>query len=167
MKKIGIVFYCIILMLFCQYGPGAVAITEAQSTAVKDNCSSIKEDLKSLQKADSRVRIYLGGYYETILAKFITPLNVRLVENNLSNASLVENQNNFAGGKMVFANDFVNYQQELELLINIDCKKEPESFYEKLKVVREKRKTMVQDVAKMRVLISTHVKLVKDLEGSL
>lgn len=167
MKKKILIFSCIMFMLFCQYGTGVMAITEAQSTAIVDNCSSIKEDLKSLQKADSRARIYLGGYYETILVKFITPLNVRLVENNLSNASLVENQNNFAGGKMVFANDFVNYQQELELLINIDCKKEPESFYEKLKVVREKRKTMVQDVAKMRTLISKHVKLVEDLEGSL
>lgn len=167
MKKKIPIFCFVIFMLFCQCPTGVMAITSEQSEAIVSHCSSIKDDLKNLQKADSRVRIYLGGYYETILTKFITPLNVRLVENNLSTAGLVENQNNFAGGKVVFASDFVAYQQELENLINIDCKKEPEEFYKKLEIVREKRKTMVQDVLKMRSLLSKHVKLAEGLRGDL
>ena len=136
-----------------------------QSEVVIQHCDAIKEGLKKVQKEDARTRVYLGGYYETILTKFITPLNVRLVENNLSSADLVENQNKFAAAKTVFANDFISYQKNLEELVGMDCKKEPEEFYNKLIVVRQKRKTMTQDVLKMRSLISEHMRLVEGLKG--
>ena len=137
MRKKRLISYCIILMFFCQCSTGVMAITEAQSEAIVEHCATIKDDLKKVQKEDARVRVYLGGYYETILSKFITPLNVRLVENNLSSAGLVENQNDFAASR------------------------------NKLVTVRQKRKTMVQDVLKMRSLISEHVKLVEGLKGKL
>ena len=49
--------------------------------------------------------------------------------------------------------------------MGMDCEKEPEKFYDKLVIVRQKRKIMAQDVLKMRSLISEHIKLVTDLEG--
>lgn len=193
MRKKGLTFYCTILLMFCQdllrksrlLGVGlkvqiaffallaslsgqfcvVQAIGSNQSAAIVEHCDTIKDELKKVQKEDARVRVYLGGYYETILTKFITPLNVRLVENNLSSAGLVENQNNFAGTKTLFANDFIAYQQGLEELVGLDCKQEPEKFYDKLTTVRQKRKIMVQDVLKMRNLISEHVRLVEGLRG--
>lgn len=168
MHKKRLIFYCIILLAICQvFVPGVSAVTEKQSIAVVEHCDTIKENLRKVQKEDSRVRVYLGGYYETILSKFITPLNVRLVENNLSSAGLVENQNNFAAAKALFANDFVIYQQGLEELAGMDCKQEPEKFYDKLVFVRQKRKIMVQDVLKIRSLISDHIKLVTALKGKI
>lgn len=193
MRKKGLTFYCAILLTFCQdllrksrlLGVGlkvqiaffallaslggqfcaVQAISPNQSAAIVEHCDTIKDELKKVQKEDARVRVYLGGYYETILTKFITPLNVRLVENNLSSAGLVENQNNFAGTKTLFANDFIAYQQGLEELVGLDCRQEPEKFYDKLTTVRQKRKIMVQDVLKMRNLISEHVRLVEGLRG--
>ena len=165
MKKKRLIFYCIILMFFCQYSTGVMAITKEQSAAIEKNCDTIRDNLKKVQKEDARVRVYLGGYYETILSKFIMPLNVRLVENNLSSAGLIENQNKFAEAKTTFANDFVTYQQGLEELVGMDCKQKPDEFYDKLVVVRQKRKIMVQDVLKMRSLISEHVRLVEGLKG--
>ena len=193
MRKKGLTFYCTMLLTFCQdllrksrlLGVGlkvqiaffallaslgghfcaVQAISPNRSAAIVEHCDTIKDELKKVQKEDARVRVYLGGYYETILTKFITPLNVRLVENNLSSAGLVENQNNFAGTKTLFANDFIAYQQGLEELVGLDCKQEPEKFYDKLTTVRQKRKIMVQDVLKMRNLISEHVRLVEGLRG--
>lgn len=193
MRKKGLTFYCTILLTFCQdllrksclLGVGlkvkiaffallaslggqfcaVQAISPNQGAAIVEHCDTIKDELKKVQKEDARVRVYLGGYYETILTKFITPLNVRLVENNLSSAGLVENQNNFAGTKTLFANDFIAYQQGLEELVGLDCRQEPEKFYDKLTTVRQKRKIMVQDVLKMRNLISEHVRLVEGLRG--
>lgn len=193
MRKKGLTFYCAILLTFCQdllrksrlLGVGlkvqiaffallaslggqfcaVQAISPNQSAVIVEHCDTIKDELKKVQKEDARVRVYLGGYYETILTKFITPLNVRLVENNLSSAGLVENQNNFAGTKTLFANDFIAYQQGLEELVGLDCRQEPEKFYDKLTTVRQKRKIMVQDVLKMRNLISEHVRLVEGLRG--
>lgn len=143
------------------------AISEAQESAIKDHCESIRDDLKKLQRADSRTRVYLGGYYETILSKFVMPLNVRLVENNLSTASFVENQNKFADARTAFATDFITYQQELEELITIDCKREPGRFYDKLQKTRQKRKIVEQGTQKIRNLISEHTKLVDKLKGNL
>ena len=136
------------------------AISEEQRAGIMDHCETIRESLKTVQKNDSRTRVFLGAHYETILSKYITPLNVKLVENNMSVSGLVENQNKIADDRTIFINDFISYQKHLEELISIDCKNEPERFYEKLEKVRQKRATMEQDVLKMRSLISEHVKLV-------
>ena len=98
MKKKNPIFYCIIVLVFCQvFGlPLRVgAISDMQKNTIFSQCEKIKDNLKNVQKADAKARVYLGSYYEAILIKFITPLNVRLVENNLSTADFVENQNNF------------------------------------------------------------------------
>lgn len=146
---------------------GAMAISKVQKDAISDYCGTIKEALKSVQKDDARVRVHLGGRYETILSKFIVPLNVRLVEQNLSNAELVENQNKYAEAKAAFTSDYVNYQQKLEELITVDCKNNPSEFYEQLGKVREKRKTVEQDVVKLKNLISRHKKLVTALKDKI
>lgn len=141
------------------------AIGANQETAIVGHCEEIRDHLKIVQKDDARVRVHLGGRYEAILQKFITPLNVRLVENNLSSADFVENQNDFVGTRKLFNNDYINYQQELEELVAIDCKHDPSGFYEKLGKVRQKRRIVGQDVLKMRNIISKHVQLVAELKG--
>ena len=120
-------------------------ITSEQKTTIVDHCDTMKDNLKSLQRTDSRARVYLGRYYETILTDFITPLNIRLVENNISDAKLLDNQTNFAAKRSVFNYDYISYQQSLEELVNTNCKTEPEKFYEKLVITREKRKIVKKD----------------------
>ena len=153
-------------MTMCGVQP-VMAVSEAQETVIKERCESIKDNLKEVQRADARMRVYLGGLYDEILANFITPLNVRLVENNLSTPELVENQNKIVDTKTLFVNDFVSYQQGLEELVLMNCKNEPGEFYNKLDKVRQKRKIVEQDTLRMRTLISNHVKLATQLKGKL
>lgn len=141
------------------------SLTDAQKSTIVDHCDTIKNSLKSLQKVDSRTRVYLGRYYETILSNFITPLNLRLVENNISNPPLLENQTNFAARRDNFVNDFIVYQQALEELVKTNCKDEPMRFYEKLVVAREKRAVVNKDVTKLRGLTSEQIKLVEELKN--
>ena len=163
MKRISLIV-CAMVMSLCLVG-AAGATTKKQDAAIVDHCDTIRESLKKVQKDDARIRVFLGGRYEMILTKFIVPLNMRLVENSLSNADLVENQNEFAEAKTVFMNDYIGYQQELESLVGMDCKSEPGKFYEQLTKVRQKRKTIRQDTMRIRSLISTHIKLVSQLKG--
>ena len=167
MKRKWMILGCIAAISICQCPVKAIALAESQSMAIVEHCDTIKDDLKKVQKEDARVRVYLGGYYETILTKFITPLNVRLVENNLSSAGLVENQNSYVETRALFVKDFVSYQQELEELTGIDCKEKPDEFYSKLQLAQQKRKIMSQDALKMRSLISENIKLVNNLKGRL
>ena len=62
-------------------------------------------------------------------------------------------------------NDFIVYQQALEELVRIDCKNEPDRFYEKLEVAREKRKVVNKDVIKLKNLTDEQVKLVEELKN--
>lgn len=142
-------------------------ITAEQKTVIVDHCDAMKDSLKSLQRTDSRARVYLGRYYETILTNFITPLNIRLVENNVSDSKLLDNQTNFATRRTDFNNDYISYQQSLEELVNVDCKVEPEKFYEKLVTTREKRKIVKKDVTKMRELTDEQKKLVEALSDGI
>ncbi len=179
MKKKQLSSYYIIFFLFLQVFGGligasayadeekqAVGITDEQRSVIINHCDTIKDNLKSLQRTDSRARVYLGRYYETILTDFITPLNLRLVENNITNTALLENQTNFAARRTRFSNDYIAYQQALEELVNVNCKSEPEKFYEKLVLTREKRQMVNRDTKKMRELAAEQVRLVEELRNA-
>ena len=154
------------MMGFCLVLP-AGAVSEGQKTAIMENCDKIKETLKTVQHQDSRTRVYLGRYYETILSKYITPLNVRLVENTMINSDLMDNQDSFSRTRNSFIIDFIEYQKGLEDLVATDCKTEPENFYNKLVKVRERRKVVESDTVVLKELIMTQLNLVKGLREQL
>ena len=162
MRKIRQFVYYIIFCMICLVGmaPGVMGLSKTQEAAIMDHCAVMKESLKAVQKNDARTRVYLGGRFEMILNKYVTPLNVRLVENSLSTASLIESQNLLTESKTKFANDYINYQQKLEELVAVDCKANPKEFYEMLDGARQKRKIVEQDVKKIRTALTEYVDLV-------
>ncbi len=142
-------------------------VPEAKVVAVREHCDTIKDELRALQRSDSKARVYLGRYYETIIGKFITPLNVRLVENGLSSTSFINNQNDFNKTRTNFVIDYIEYQKGLEELVAMDCKVEPKKFYEKIVNVRARRAVVAEDVVRFRKLAERHVGLVEELEAKL
>ena len=169
MKKCKQCLYYIILLLICLVGavPAVSALSKTQEAGISDHCETIRENLKTIQKSDARARVYLGGRRETIMNRYVTPLNVRLVENSMSTTSLIESQNTLTSNKSKFTNDYVEYQQKLEELVAMDCKSDPAGFYEKLKVVRDERKKVEKDVQKMKTALSEYVELVGKLKEKL
>lgn len=128
----------------------ASALSKEEIDAVSSNCSTIKQTLTQLQKVDSRTRTYLGTTYETIVNKFITPLNLRLVRNN--RPTLSDIQSDFSNEQLKFRENYTNYMREMESLVAMDCQAEPERFYEQLVKVRERR-------AKVRISVESLKKL--------
>lgn len=167
MKNKTLVFCLVLGLVFSFNAINAMAISEGQKNAIIDNCDKIKDSLKNVQKSDAKARVFLGSHYETILSKYMTSLNVRLVENNISRPILLDNQNDLAKTKDSFSTLFVDYQKDLEELVAMDCRAEPEKFYEKLEIVRTKRKNVASSVLKMRESALKNVKLVKELKESL
>lgn len=170
MKKKRIFFCYIIFTLILQVFGGftsVMAISEAQKNAIFDHCEAISDNLKDVQRADSRTRVYLGRYYETILTKFIMPLNLRLVENNLPGTGLINNQNDFNKTRADFVSNYIEYQKSLEELVAFDCKADPEGFYEKLVEVRKKRAVVAGETTQLRKLAGEQINLVKALEAKL
>ena len=125
---------------------------------ISENCSSIRQSLKLLQRSDARARTYFGAIYETVSSKYITPLNLRLVKNNLSSVSLINIQSAISTARTNFNADYIDYSKSLEELIAIDCRLDPEHFYEQLEKTREKREVLSDDVKTMNTLLVNSVK---------
>ncbi len=131
---------CVSIFLTLMPSSSVLAISEEQAGAISQHCGTIKQSLTQLQRADSRTRTYLGTTYETIINKFITPLNLRLVKNNFS--PLTTLQANFISEQNRFKESYTDYMRELENLIATDCQAQPQDFYSKLQTVRSKRSTL-------------------------
>lgn len=145
----------------------AHALSDAQIGAISQNCATIKQSLKSLQKADSRTRVHLGTTYQNILTHYITPLNLRLVRLDQPNTELTRLQTEFSSARDDFASKFIKYSQSLEELIATDCKASPDLFYQKLEATRALRHTVSASVATLDQLLTEHITAVTALKGAL
>lgn len=140
-------------------------LSPAQRGAISQNCSTIKQSLTQLQKVDSRTRTYLGTTYETILTRFIVPLNLRLVKNN--RPSLPNIQSDFTAEQVKFRESYTDYMRGLEELIATDCSVQPDEFYQRLEVVRGKREVLRATTVRLSRLADEQYRLVFDLRSSL
>lgn len=151
--------------------PNAVFAEDEVDQAILDNisqnCSSIKQALTDLQRADSRTRAYLGSAYESVVRDFITPLNLRLVKNSRVDTKLFEIQGDFTTQQTDFRTEYTAYMRELEALIATDCQKHPQEFYRQLEKTREHRTKLHNLAESLNKLVSAQyqgvVRLKEDL----
>ena len=172
MKQSNLIFTTAIISTFVFTMPvfateTPAKLTKDQSARISANCSSIRQTLKNLQRSDSRARTYFGAIYETFSSKYLKPLNLRLVNNDISSPDLVKVQTSFATARANFSEDFINYSKSLEDLIATDCRLEPEAFYEKLVKTREKRTLVAKDVKELNDYLTGSVKKVEVLKEGL
>ncbi len=166
-KQISIIITIVAVLSTTLMAPAVAAISEEQTNAVVQNCSNIKQSLVKLQHSDSRTRTYLGSSYEAISTRFITPLNLRLVKNNLPITELFKIQNDFSAAQSSFRNKYVDYMRELEGLIATDCSTHPADFYQKLTAVRTKREDLRKVTKTLSELADQQYQSVSNLEKSL
>ena len=134
---------------------------------ISQNCSSIKLQLERTQKEDSRLRVNLGTQYETISTNMMQNLNLRLVRNNLANAELSIQQTSFFSERERFKADFIGYSQEMDKLMDLDCRAKPDKFYEQLKLARQKRKDVYDSTYRLKELVQKHYNAVNAYKDEL
>lgn len=145
----------------------AAAISGKKYDAISQNCTTIKQSLRQLQKTDSRTRSYLGSTYETIATKFIVPLNLRLVKNGRPDTDLTEIQSDFTYSHGQFKEKYTEYMKELETLIGMECGRYPDAFYGQLEKVRESRAKLQKTVNSLTKLSAAQAEAVATLRRSL
>ncbi len=143
------------------------ALSENQSGAIVQNCASIKQSLRSLQRTDARSRSYLGTAYETILSDFIAPLNLILTSSNQPNINLTTIHSNIVDTRKSFISEYTAYSQALEGLISTDCFNHPEDFYNKLQDAKRKRANVSATTTTLRNLFSEYLTGVRKLKSSI
>lgn len=137
------------------------AMSEQQKGEIfTQNCGRIKNHFKSVQKNDGRAREYLGKKYERALSHFIIPLNLSFVKSNVPAADFVQLQGEISAKREEFNRGFIEYSQDLEGLIFVDCTN-GESFLKKLNETRLKREKLAETVNNMQKLLKKHADAVK------
>ncbi|MBP5634686.1 hypothetical protein J6X09_03275 [Candidatus Saccharibacteria bacterium] len=166
MKKVS----AVILSLIIAATPAnlfAAELSDEQIGNISTNCASIKLRLKQIQKNDARSRVNLGAQFEIISTNLMMNLNLRLVKNNIANANVSRQQTEFAAERESFKSDYISYSQELEKLISVNCKDEPQSFYDQLETVRSRRATVAGHVKRLGEMAAEHRKTILDMRDGL
>lgn len=164
MKRLLFVVPAVLMVFSLISAPvSAAELTPEKIGLIHLNCNSAKIQLKRLQKVDSRIRVDLGGHYETLLTNFMTNLNLRLVKNSIYNNNLINSQSEFSSARDRLKDDFIVYSQTLDDTISIDCKAQPEKFYNSLEKTREARKKLNDDYYKNNEILEQHKAYVREL----
>lgn len=142
-------------------------LNDAERGNLSTGCASVQASLKNLQKSDSKTRVLLGTSYQTLLTNYISPLNIRLIKNNLPDSILTEIQSDILSSRNTFINLFITYSQHLESLIAMDCKNQPDDFYFELENVRFLRNKLEISVTKVNDAITSHLKATDQLKATL
>lgn len=154
-------------VIFPVFAEGGTTLDESQIGAISQNCATIKQSLRALQRADARTRSYLGSAYERVLSDFITPMDLRLINVNQPNATLTTIHSDIIEARQNFVRDYTIYSQKLEELITHDCQNDPQNFYHTLTDTRGKRSDLEKSTETIRRLLSDHLAAVKKLQNNL
>ena len=155
MKKSALVV-AIVLVATAVNPVSAETLSDEKAGIISTNCASLKLQLKRIQKEDAKNRVHLGAQYESIATNLMMNLNLRLVKNNRANADIASQQTTFISERDRFKNDFIGYSQQLETLINIDCKAEPQKFYDQLENTRAKRSDVDASIRRLNEILDHH-----------
>lgn len=124
-------------------------ITDQQIQLIKNNCVSAKNTLTQLHSSDALLRVNMGQSYESMSTKLMNRLNNRLAINNLANVDLINAVDNFDAILDTFRLDYIAYEEQLSIAMNIDCQKQPVSFYDAVSSARSKRELLHSDIARL------------------
>jgi hypothetical protein len=124
-------------------------ITQQQIQLIKNNCISAKNTLTQLHSSDALLRVNMGQSYESMSTKLMTRFNNRLANNNIANINLVDAADNFDSILDAFRLDYIAYEEQLSIAMNIDCQKQPVSFYDAVSSARSKRELVHSDINRL------------------
>jgi hypothetical protein len=120
--------------------------TEAQITRIKANCSNVKNILNQIHANDALIRFNRGQLYESMTTKLMSRFNNRVDSNNFDAKSLIAVTTNYGTALATFRSDYISYEEQMSAALNIDCQKEPISFYDAVAKARTKRTQVHSDV---------------------
>ncbi|MBQ8156796.1 hypothetical protein IJ102_00125 [Candidatus Saccharibacteria bacterium] len=163
-RKIAVSVLAVFFALVSAQASYARDLSDEEQGVISQTCASIQLQLKNIQKTDSKNRVTLGSYYETVNTNLMLSLNVRLVKNNRANADLTTMQTNFAQEREIFKTVYTDYQRELDVLIATDCREKPQEFYNELEKVRTKRAKVHSSVGRLRNILTQHRQAVVKLQ---
>lgn len=131
----------------------STTITPEVINRVKARCIENQAALNRLHKTDAFIRIDRGTLYQTIGDKLMVPLNRRLASNQLDPGKLLTITSDYKAEYDVFYRAYIDYDNSLSRVLDIDCTREPVTFYNALVEAREKRTKLSESIGRLKALI--------------
>lgn len=131
-------------------------MTDEQIGRIRSSCFSAKNTLNQLHASDALLRVNRGQIYESMSTKLMTRFNSRADSNNLDIKDLTAVAQDYTTALMTFREDYISYEVQLSAALNIDCLKEPVSFYDAVTAARTMRTQVHTDVTKLHQYIDDY-----------
>lgn len=153
---------------------GWVVLADSASSAdspspvdlLPSRCISIKAKLEHIYINETPIRINYGQAYEDLLNKVITPANTRLVANGYAGGEIVNLSAEFSQDLERFRLAYQKYQQQLKLVKQLDCRNQPEKFYQQLVKLREERQQINQKIVDLNSELERYLREFNQLTKS-
>lgn len=135
----GLLVGGLLFLTHVQTTSAAADITPEVIERIKSRCTENSATLNRLHKTDASIRTDRGNLYRTISDKLMVPLNRRLAANQQDASGLLTITSNYNDEFTKFSKAYVDYDNSLAKVLDIDCSKEPVAFYSALTDARAKR----------------------------
>ena len=152
MKKVVLYVSLVVITLANIAVPAGAAPSD---NVVRANCQSIQSVLSQIEKTDAALRINRGRIYNEVLDLFYA-MNSRLASNKISAPELVSITSDFDSQLADFRNDYNDYDDDLNELIEAECQDDPGDFYSQLISVRDERAKLNDEIASLDQLVDDY-----------
>lgn len=144
----------------------ATTITPEKVERIRARCVENQAALNRLHQTDAFLRNDRGNLYRTISDKLMVPLNRRLAANRLDGGSLLTITADYNAEYNKFYRAYIEYDNALSKVLEIDCDREPVSFYNALVDAREKRVTLSQSNLAIKELVRQYGAVFSDFKST-
>ena len=152
MKKAIAIILALVLATGLTARPVAAAPSEE---VIRASCQAAQSVLNQIEKTDAALRINRGRVYSEVLDLFYA-MNARLASNKVSAPKLVSITSDFDQRLTDFRDNYNDYDDELNKLIELQCQKKPTDFYSQLDSVRQLRDQLNNDIQQLDQLIDDY-----------
>lgn len=131
-------------------------MTDEQIGQIRTSCFSAKNTLNQLHASDALLRVNRGQIYESMSTKLMTRFNSRADSNHLDVKDLTAVAQDYSTALTTFREDYISYEVKLSSALNVDCLKEPVSFYDAVTAARTMRAQVHAEVIKLHQYIDDY-----------
>jgi len=142
------------------------AQTEQQKALVVERCSLVKQYLDKQRRRDLVSRINRGHDYQALIDQQ-QALVSRLKNNGMDSAQFEKHLGELKSAFEGFRAAYSSYDDSLGDLIGVDCKKDPDNFFEALNNTRKLRNEVGQKTLQIGIILSIQRELIVDLKNHL
>jgi hypothetical protein len=128
-------------------------MTDAHIVAIRANCQAALVTLGQIHANDAPAYINRNQTYFSISDKLMARLNSRLTLNRYNATQLVKTASDYNDALARFRTNYKNYDDLMSEAVNMNCQKEPVSFYDKVSDARDARQKVHNIADELTTLI--------------